>query len=65
MFIPSTPTNPATVTAKGHGNPTGIALRITRDYLWLAPTADLILDVGQPLLEGYQVRGFSYSTITH
>ena len=61
MFIPSTPTNPATVTAKGHGNPTGIALRITRNYLWLAPTADLILDVGQPLLEGYQVRGFSYS----
>ena len=41
MFIPST----QTVTAKGHGNPTDRALRITRNYLWLAQTADLILDV--------------------
>ena len=43
MFILS---NPATVTANGHGNPTGIALRISRIYLWLVLTADLILDVG-------------------
>ena len=36
MFIHSTLTGPATVNAKGHGNPTSIALRTTRNYLWLA-----------------------------
>ena len=32
-FIPSTLTNPGTVATKGYGNPTGIALGITGNYL--------------------------------
>ena len=35
VFIPSTPTNPATVATKGYGNPTGISQGITGNYLWL------------------------------
>ena len=35
VFIPSTPTNPATVATKGYGNATSIALGIAGNYLWL------------------------------